>query len=244
MQQGAVVAGIVLYQKALMRGTSYIEMLSEDEGALKGVVSLDKKKLSISGSIEGRFCRGERTSRMYRDLPFWDISDVGDGLYAELLHAPMPLLIWKSALDVMRVIREPASPKEIYNILLRVREDARQSADSLYWRASYVALELYVLQSLGFGLNIHSCAVTNEKENLFYISPKTGAAVVEKVGAPYADKLLPYPDLFAKIIRKNVCSASDSEFFQALDVTGFFLKRYVKRSLVREQIFVWREMNL
>jgi len=50
-----------------------------------------------------------------------------------------------------------------------------------------------VLAQLGFGLDLSECAATGAREDLVYVSPRTGRAVSAQAGAPYADRLLPLP---------------------------------------------------
>ncbi|MGL9779771.1 MAG: DNA repair protein RecO, partial [Wolbachia sp.] len=50
------------------------------------------------------------------------------------------------------------------------------------WQSHYLNLELLLLTQLGFKLDLSKCAVTGVKENLQFISPKTGRAVSKKAG--------------------------------------------------------------
>jgi DNA repair protein RecO (recombination protein O) len=56
-----------------------------------------------------------------------------------------------------------------------------------------VQFELAFLAALGFGLDLTCCAATGSREDLFYVSPKTGRAVSAAAAGVYADRLLPLP---------------------------------------------------
>lgn len=71
------------------------------------------------------------------------------------------------------------------------------------WVHLYVLFELHLLQEVGFGLKLKSCAVTDSREALSYVSPKTGCAVSHEVGAPYAEKLFPLPLFFLMDVRNK-----------------------------------------
>jgi DNA repair protein RecO (recombination protein O) len=71
----------------------------------------------------------------------------------------------------------------------------RKREGELSWQTHYIQLELELLTQLGFGLDLRSCAATGVTENLKYVSPKSGRAVSEEAGLPYADRLLLYPNL-------------------------------------------------
>lgn len=65
--------------------------------------------------------------------------------------------------------------------------------DALISGASYIMWELLVLRALGYGLDLSKCASTETRENLIYVSPKTGKAVCAEAGEPYKDRLLTLP---------------------------------------------------
>ncbi|WP_011580292.1 MULTISPECIES: DNA repair protein RecO [Chelativorans] len=84
--------------------------------------------------------------------------------------------------------------------------------------------ELAVLDALGFGLDLARCAVTGSREDLAYVSPKTGRAVTREAGAPWADKLLPLPTF---LTAGNEALYDRAILSQAFALTGFFFARHV-----------------
>lgn len=66
------------------------------------------------------------------------------------------------------------------------------------WPALMVRWELALLDELGFGLDLSSCAATGTKQDLIYVSPKSGRAVSAAAGEPYRDKLLRLPTYLVK----------------------------------------------
>jgi DNA repair protein RecO (recombination protein O) len=61
------------------------------------------------------------------------------------------------------------------------------------WPALVVRWELALLDELGFGLDLASCAATGATADLIYVSPKSGRAVSGDAGEPYKDRLLALP---------------------------------------------------
>ena len=57
-----------------------------------------------------------------------------------------------------------------------------------------VRFELALLDELGFGLDLEQCAATGVRDDLIYVSPKSGRAVSRSAGTPWADKMLALPD--------------------------------------------------
>ena len=89
------------------------------------------------------------------------------------------------------------------------------------WLVYYSFFEFYLLEFLGIGLDVKQCAVTGSHENLRYISPKTGRAVCEAVGAPYHDKLYAYPQY---IVARNYLP-TNAAVADVLKMTGSFLSK-------------------
>src|SRR5690606_29482561 len=61
------------------------------------------------------------------------------------------------------------------------------------WPAVFVRFEAGLLQELGFGLDLSKCAATGGRDELIYVSPRTGRAVSRAAGEPYRDRLLALP---------------------------------------------------
>ena len=83
--------------------------------------------------------------------------------------------------------------------------------------------ELLLLDELGFGLDLDTCAATGQADNLVYVSPKSGRAVSAEAGRPYDDRLLALPDFLARMSGRPDAEAFDNAF----RLTGHFLLRHV-----------------
>lgn len=84
--------------------------------------------------------------------------------------------------------------------------------------------ELMVLDELGFGLDLARCAATGVRDDLIYVSPKTGRAISRDAGAPWADKLLPLPGFLKPGPAER---AADGDVRAAFLLTGYFFARHV-----------------
>lgn len=90
----------------------------------------------------------------------------------------------------------------------------------------FVRFELAVLEDLGFGLDLTECAATGVREDLVFVSPKSGRAVCRTAGEPYAPRLLALPG-FLKAPQSAVHPAHGAALADAFRLTGFFLARNV-----------------
>ena len=82
--------------------------------------------------------------------------------------------------------------------------------------------ELSFLAELGFGLDLSSCAATGAKDDLIYVSPRSGRAVSRTGGEAYQDKLLRLP----AFLRGADESPSAADLADAFALTGLFLERH------------------
>lgn len=103
-----------------------------------------------------------------------------------------------------------------YELLCQILQDER-------WIVDYIYFELFLLQALGFSLELHHCAVTNQTDHLIYVSPKSGKAVSRNAGLPYHHKLLPLPGFL--IDRSKPITILDLN--HALQLSAYFLNKYV-----------------
>jgi DNA repair protein RecO (recombination protein O) len=92
------------------------------------------------------------------------------------------------------------------------------------WLENYVRWEISLLASLGFGLNLSSCASTGQNCDLIYVSPKSGRAVSAIAGKPYKDKLLGLPDFLTHEEKKSTI-LNYGAVCEGLYLTSYFLDR-------------------
>ncbi len=104
-----------------------------------------------------------------------------------------------------------------------------------HWHEAYVRLEMAILTESGFGLDLSQCASTGVREDLVYVSPKTGRAVSREAGEPYKEKLLLLPEfLLPKALPRKAgegisvpCSPDTQETLAGLRVSGYFLDAWL-----------------
>lgn len=88
--------------------------------------------------------------------------------------------------------------------------------------AAVARFELILLDELGFGLDLTSCAATGVTTDLAYVSPKSGRAVSRAAAEPHKDKLLRLPTCL--VSRGN---GSSEDLRAAFRLTGYFLDQHV-----------------
>jgi DNA repair protein RecO (recombination protein O) len=121
------------------------------------------------------------------------------------------------------VLPEREAHAALYHRSLAVLDMMQESP---FWPLAYVRWELYLLEELGFGLDLGRCAVTDRSDNLIFVSPKSGRAVSRVGAGEWADKMLP---LSPALIGEG--EGTPGEIRDALTVTGHFLQNWVAASL-------------
>ena len=94
------------------------------------------------------------------------------------------------------------------------------------WAVDYLRWELGLLEEMGYGLDLSSCAVTGSRDDLAYVSPKSGRAVAREAAGEWVDRLLPLP---ACLLGQGPAGAGD--IADGLRLTGYFLEHRIAPEL-------------
>jgi DNA repair protein RecO (recombination protein O) len=129
-----------------------------------------------------------------------------------------------SANSIFEIIAISLKPREPHDILYR---NLITYMDSLLAHPcsflDYIKFELCLLTEIGYGLDLSKCCVSGMSENLSYVSPKTGRSVAAEAGGQYTSRLLKLPSF----IPNDSEPSSSKEIEEALDLTGYFFRRYI-----------------
>jgi DNA repair protein RecO (recombination protein O) len=94
------------------------------------------------------------------------------------------------------------------------------------WPLAYLRWEVELLDQLGFGLELNKCAVTGSRDDLVYVSPKTGRAVSRDAAGDWAPRLLPLPQC---LLGQGAVTAKDIR--DGLSMTGYFIENRLAPAL-------------
>ena len=96
--------------------------------------------------------------------------------------------------------------------------------ESEFWPLAYVRWEMALLEDLGFALDLATCAVTGQTDDLIYVSPKSGRAVSAKGAGEWEDRML-------RLSPALVGQGGLDDVASALRTTGHFLETRLAHSL-------------
>ena len=114
------------------------------------------------------------------------------------------------------VLPERESHPQLYRSSVALLDDLGVTAD---WVTAYLRWEAFLLEEMGYGLDLSACAVTGSREDLAYVSPRSGRAVARGAAGEWADRLLPLPPCLL-----GQGGATGPEVLAGLTTTGWFLE--------------------
>ena len=99
--------------------------------------------------------------------------------------------------------------------------------DQDLWPLAYLQWEVALLEDMGFGLDLSTCAVLGHRANdLSYVSPRSGRAVSRAGAGEWAHKLLPLPPCMM-----GHGPEPDADIAAGFETTGHFLRKHLAPSL-------------
>lgn len=140
---------------------------------------------------------------------------------APLLSEPLPAaaIDWVTALTASALPEGQPYPA-LYDALDGLLAAVEAAPSARGWGAGLARYELLLLAELGFGLDLAECAATGSREDLVFVSPRSGRAVSRGGAGAYADRLFTLPRFLL-----DGGSAEWPDVLAALRITGHFLAR-------------------
>lgn len=141
---------------------------------------------------------------------------------AVLMDNPMRLAALSSLCAMAGLIAEREPHEQLYDAF-EIVINALEIDD--VWPALMIRWELGLLEEMGFGLDLKSCAATGVTTDLIYVSPKSGRAVCAEAGAPYKTKMLILPPFLGH--QSQMEDISPSDIAEGFRLTSFFLQQHI-----------------
>ncbi len=99
------------------------------------------------------------------------------------------------------------------------------------WPVAYLRWELALLDEMGFGLDLDRCAVTGKRDDLIYVSPKSGRAVSRAAAGAWEDRMLRLSPAMT-----GRASGDLDEVLSGLSTTGYFLEAKLAPELAHKPV--------
>ena len=212
--------GILLWVRRHGESNVIAEALTQQHGRHAGLVRGGASKTQVAILQPGAQLSLEWKARLAEHLGSYKI-DLVRSRAAAIMAAREPLACL-NAISAMLVqfLPEREPNPDVYNLTLDLMNRLGNSDKG--WPVTYALWELGLLNALGFGLDLRTCASTGISEDLVYVSPRSGRAVCRAAGGPFADRMLPLPQFLLGSGRAQI-----GDVREALRTTGYFFEKWV-----------------
>lgn len=196
-----------------------ITLFTPDKGIVKMLVRGGQSKKRNGVFQAGNVISCVWKYRLEEHLGSVSSETIIENYSAKFLFSKSKLFALKTILELITIATKTG---EDYPILYQLTIDffSRLKTEDLDI-IHYINYELKFLSQIGYGLDLSKCAVTGHKENLYYVSPKTGCAVIQEIGVKYHEKLLIIPSF----MRDHKVEKGDVS--KAFYLTGYFITKYL-----------------
>ena len=211
--------GVFLCGKPLGEANLIAEVLTLEHGRHLGLVRGGGSRRIRPTLQPGNLVRVTWRARLAEHLGGYTV-ELMEAHGPRALDDPRALAAIGTIAELVKLLPERDPHPELFATTLHV---LRSFAEPGIWPALMVYWEFQLLQELGFGLELTSCAATGATKDLVYVSPKSARAVSREAGAPNADKMLSLP----QFLIDSSAPLAPSDIASGFALTGYFLERDV-----------------
>lgn len=196
-----------------------VRALTPGDGIQAGYVRGGRSRRLKPVLLPGNLVQAEYRSRTEEQLPQLSVELAASrgALLSEPLAAAA--IDWSTSLTAASLPEGQPYPR-LYEALDGLLGAVEAAPNARSWAAALVRYELLILSELGFGLDLAECAATGAKDDLAYVSPRSGRAVSRGGAGDYRERLLPLPTFLT-----GGGPAGWADILDGLRITGHFLAR-------------------
>jgi len=212
--------GLVLGLRRHGESAAIVELMTQGHGRCRGLVRGAFSRAARPVLQPGNLVAAQWRARLEDQLGAFALEPLSTRA-ARYLDAAHALHGVSYLCEMLRLLPERDPYPELWDMADAIAQDL----PSLHRAPELLArFEAALLAALGFGLDLEACALTGRRDDLAFVSPKTGRAVCRDAGTPWGDRLLPYPVLLAA---PPGAPSSNAELADCWRLTGHFLARHV-----------------
>ncbi len=232
--------GIIINIKKYGENSLIVKVFSSSHGIYRGFVKFAKSSKAQNIYQIGNLISFEFVARLEESLGSFVNVDLIESFSGKIIFDKLKLTCAKSLFSIMdELFLERENHQNLFvnfKNFLELIANSSQTKEEII--ATYIKLELNILENLGYGLDLTKCAATGNSSNLTFVSPKTGRAVSMQAGLPYKNKLLNLPEFLIE----NSSAVNQKQLIDGLKLSGFFLEKFLNeeelglKNFKREQI--------
>ncbi len=219
--------GIIINIKKYGEKSFIVKVFSENLGIIRGFVKFGISKKTQQIYQIGNLITLDYVARTEEALGSFMNCDLVENYSSKFIFDKLRLSCAKS---ILSMLDEYFLERQAFGNLF---EDFKNFLDELsdfnfennILIASYIKLELSILENLGYGVDFSICVVSNSSVNLAYVSPKSAQAVSLEAGEKYAHKLLRLPDFLKNNDQEKNIKIDNNNLLDGLSLSGYFLHK-------------------
>jgi DNA repair protein RecO (recombination protein O) len=181
--------GVILSARPHGETSAVLELFTRQHGRHLGLVHGGRSRRQRPILQTGNHVDATWKARLADNLGHFGV-ELRKGFAAGVMDDAAALTALTSVATLARLLPERDPHPNLFEVTLFVLGFLDEPA---VWPALVVRWELALLEELGFGLDLGSCAATGKTSDLIYVSPRSGRAVSAEAGEPYKDRLLALP---------------------------------------------------
>ncbi|MEM9330970.1 MAG: DNA repair protein RecO [Pseudomonadota bacterium] len=215
--------GLILGVRKHGETSAIIELMTPDHGRHLGLVRGGRSKRLRPVLQPGNSVNVRWHARLEDHLGTFTVEPL-ELRAASLMQSQAAIFGIQLLASHLRLLPERDPHKSLYHAGLVIVDnlDSPEISASLIIR-----FELALLEELGFGLDLQSCASTGGSKQLSYVSPKSGRAVSQTAGEPWRDKLLVLPAFLNRYENEWGRVPNYEDLQNGFALSGFFLERHI-----------------
>ena len=211
--------GVILSVRRHGETSAIAEILTAEHGRVMGLVRGGRSKQQRPVLQAGNAVQAVWRARLEEQLGTFTLEPL-DLKAGAIMEEPFRLAGLATLTGLSQLLPEREPHPRVYEAL-RIVLDAIDHDE--VWPALLVRWELGLLDELGFGLDLSKCAATGSREQLVFVSPKSGKAVSAEAGEPFRDRLFALPSF----LREGGAAAPPADVIEGLKLAAWFLDRHL-----------------
>ncbi len=183
--------GILISLAPIGNRDSVARVFTRDFGVMRGVMRGAAAGNNRRPPLVGQIGMASWNARLDSQLGAFHWESTRN-IAAPLLANPTALGFMNAAFDLIAEFLPEREPYiNMYDETLNLLQQLVMGNDTL--DNIYLGWEMAMLRELGYALDLSRCSGCGARENLNYLSPRTGRAVCDACAAPYINRLFKLP---------------------------------------------------
>lgn len=216
--------GIIISQKKYGENSLIVKVFSREHGIYRGFVNSVKSSKDKAIFQIGNLISFEFRARSEENLGQLAAVDLVKSFCSKIMFERCKLDCVNSLFSIIdHCFLERENQEMLFEKLLNFLQKIVDEDQAKNFLTDYIKLELKILKTLGYGIDLTSCVVTDSTVDLAFVSPKSARAVSLSAGMPYQNKLLKLP----QFLTDEESAADENDLRDGLRLSGYFLEKFM-----------------